>query len=219
MKTTELRNGFEFSYPCPAHFCQPTSSNSFPACIHFDWWEAPEIPMAEFSTHGRLHHCWKSLQINLRRKIIEDFIEEEGDFVTGNISGWFESSLTMLAGKGIWWRRLNESGRGSNAQIRTYSAAQKFSARGRCEQAWDQIFLTHNVRVYNLYSIPYCAQMYNMVTCTLRKLLKISLSPFKPHQHTIPFKSLNVEINTHGKAYTLVRCYSKCSIAKANTDK
>ena len=36
----------------------------------------------------------------LRRKIIEDFIVgEEGDFVTGNLSGWFESNLKMLTGK------------------------------------------------------------------------------------------------------------------------
>ena len=39
----------------------------------------------------------KNLQINLKRKIIEDFIQE--DFVTVNISSWFKSDLNMLAGK------------------------------------------------------------------------------------------------------------------------
>ena len=33
------------------------------------------------------------------RKIIEDFIEAEGDFISGNVSGWFELSWTVLAGK------------------------------------------------------------------------------------------------------------------------
>ena len=37
--------------------------------------------------------------IQTRREIIEDFIEEEGDFVTEKVSGWFESNLNMLAGK------------------------------------------------------------------------------------------------------------------------
>ena len=85
-KTTELLNGFKFSYHCPANFCQPTSSNSFPACIRFDQREAPEIPTAEFSTQGRLYDRGKNIQINLIRKIIEDFIEEGGDFVTGTVS-------------------------------------------------------------------------------------------------------------------------------------
>ena len=49
--------------------------------------EAPEIPTAEFNTQGRSHDRGKNLQINLRRKIIKDFIEEEGDFFTGNFSG------------------------------------------------------------------------------------------------------------------------------------
>ena len=44
MKTTELWNGFKFSYHCPVHFCQPTSSNSFPARARFDQREAPAIP-------------------------------------------------------------------------------------------------------------------------------------------------------------------------------
>ena len=67
---------------------------------------SPEIPSkcnldatAEFSTQGRLYDCGKNLQINLRKKIIEDFIDKEGDFVTGNISGWFDWNLNMLAGK------------------------------------------------------------------------------------------------------------------------
>ena len=55
-------------------------------CIRFDQREAPEIPAAEFSTQGRLYDCRTNLPINLRRKIMEDFVEEEGDFVTGNIS-------------------------------------------------------------------------------------------------------------------------------------
>ena len=98
MKTTELRNGFQFSFHCPAHFCQPTSSNSLPACVRFDQWEAPEIPAAELSTQGRLYDRGKNLQMNLRRKTIEDFIKE-GDFVTGYFSGWFELNLNMLVGK------------------------------------------------------------------------------------------------------------------------
>ena len=63
------------------------SSNSFPACLRFDQREAPEIPKIEFGTQGRLYDRGKSLQINLRGKIIDDFIEEEGEFVTGNVSG------------------------------------------------------------------------------------------------------------------------------------
>ena len=84
---------------CPAHFWQPTSSNSFPMCIRFDLGEVPEIPMAEFSTQERLNDHRKNLPINLGTKIVEDFVAEEGDFVTGNIFCWFESNLTMLGGK------------------------------------------------------------------------------------------------------------------------
>ena len=96
-----IDSNFRITAPPPSlsHFCQPTSSNSFPACVRFDQWEAPEIPMAEFGTQGRLYDRVKNLQINLRRKIVEDFIEEEGDFVTGNVSGWIESNLNMLTGK------------------------------------------------------------------------------------------------------------------------
>ena len=57
------------------------------------------MPKVEFSTQGRLYNRGKNLQINLRRKIIEDFIEDGVEFVTGNISGWFESNLNMLARK------------------------------------------------------------------------------------------------------------------------
>ena len=83
-----MRNGFKFLFHCPAHYCQPTSSNSFPGCICFDQRKAPEIPTAEFSTQERLYDRGKNLHIiNLRRKIIEGFIEEGGDFITGNVSG------------------------------------------------------------------------------------------------------------------------------------
>ena len=39
------------------------------------------------------------LQRGVKKKIVEDFIEEGGDFFTGNVSGWLESNLNMLARK------------------------------------------------------------------------------------------------------------------------
>ena len=80
-----FRNYRHVTSCCPAQFWQPTSSNSFPMCILFDQGEVPEIPMAEFTTQERLNDHRGNLPINLRTKIIEDFVEEEGDFVTGNI--------------------------------------------------------------------------------------------------------------------------------------
>ena len=45
--------------------------------------------MAELCTQGRWYDSGKELQVNLRRKVIEDFIEKGGDkfFVTGNAFG------------------------------------------------------------------------------------------------------------------------------------
>ena len=50
-------------------------------------------------SRGRFIRSPEKPSDNLRRKIIEYFIGEEGDLVTGNVSGWSESSLTMPVGK------------------------------------------------------------------------------------------------------------------------
>ena len=100
-KTTELRNIFKFSYHCPAHFFQPMSSNSFPAYICFDQREHLKFLQQSLAHKEDFTICGKKLQINLWRKIIDHFMEEGGDFVTGNVSSWFESDLNMLQKKNL----------------------------------------------------------------------------------------------------------------------
>lgn len=48
---------------------------------------------------GKIVRSRERLQINLRRKVTEDFIKKGGDFVAGNVSGCFEWNLNILAGK------------------------------------------------------------------------------------------------------------------------
>ena len=88
---------------------RPASQNPYPIYDQNLWFSIPYLlrkpPNCRMDSNYRINACpllynsGKNLQINLRRRIIEDFIEEERDFVTANVSGWFESSLNMLAGK------------------------------------------------------------------------------------------------------------------------
>ncbi|KAL9983401.1 hypothetical protein ACROYT_G005568 [Oculina patagonica] len=45
--------------------------------------------LPEFSKLGRFYNCGRALQVDLKRKIIQDIVEDGGDFVTGFLPGSF----------------------------------------------------------------------------------------------------------------------------------
>ncbi|KAL9977766.1 hypothetical protein ACROYT_G015206 [Oculina patagonica] len=49
--------------------------------------------LPEFSKLGRFYDRWRALQVDLKRKIIQDIVEDGGDFVTG----FFPGSFSVIA--------------------------------------------------------------------------------------------------------------------------
>ena len=103
-ETTELRNEFQFGHRCPTHFLLAYAIKFLSLVGTFRSTRGAWNP-DECNFHSTVKHARKivrsrvNLPINLRRNVIKVSIEKEGDFVTGNASGWFELDLNMLAGK------------------------------------------------------------------------------------------------------------------------
>jgi len=90
-KITELRNGTEFSYDNHAHFCMIAPPTFIDKFLAFHDCER----MASVSKAGRVFEQGKALSDDLRKNIIQDIVEEGGDFVTG----FFDGSFSQIARK------------------------------------------------------------------------------------------------------------------------
>ena len=106
-KTTKLRNGSNFRITAPPTFANQRHQIHFPRVyVAINRRRLKFLMNVIFRRYSTVKHTKKIVQsrenpINLRRKVIEDFIEK-GDFVTGNGLIWI--GLEHARGKGIWWR-------------------------------------------------------------------------------------------------------------------